>query len=616
MEMKNQKRELTKPLQAINTESRTIEVAFCSETPVEREINGQIYNEILLCGSSNADLTRLNNNGAVLFNHNRDDLIGAVVNARIDADRVGRATLRISSTANDEWEMIQEGVLTHISIGYNINDYRIDGNNIYVENFIVTEISLVTVPADPTVGVGRSMDSQLELKSLNKEGETIQEGQMDMDNPENEKESIVDSTEEVNETVEEALVEPSVEHAEEIKQELSDEELLEIISNRPDLLNKVHGEAPENINSTEDTERVRELEALGKVLNIDVSEAIEKGISISDFKRQLNDIKQNPLHDKEIKEMDNKNLLKDMVRAIKTGDKSALEAYERGINGFVRAAVPSTNTTTAAGVVADDLKDQYIPELLKISALGELNTTVYSGLAGRGNLSIPKAAGVSPVFKFLGEAEAQDDSIASFTKVTLSPKAFGGAIPLSKQAILTAPNIESYVQSELLRYAAQGLEQDVMDKVVAAAPVFNVETAGSITLEDVQGAVAKLAQANVDMRGVKAVMNAKTLSTLRQIAVLDNTAAKAMVEGYRSTEMWLADEVSVVISDFVADGTILMGDFSNVILANWEGQEVDFDDTTYRSSNTIVYRVWDYSDIAIAHDTAFVNIVIGTAETE
>lgn len=615
--MKNQKRELTKPLQAINTESRTIEVAFCSETPVEREINGQIYNEILLCGSINADLTRLNNNGAVLFNHNRDDLIGAVVDARMDADRVGRATLRISSTANDEWEMIQEGVLTHISVGYNIDDYRIEGNNIVVTKFTPLEISLVSIPADTNCQVGRSVDAYEnlnELESLNKEGETTQEGQMDMDNPENEKESIVDSTEEVNKTVEEALVEQSVEHAEEIKQELSDEELLEIISNRPDLLNKVHGEEPESINSTEDTERVRELEALGKVLNIDVSEAVEKGISISDFKRQLNDIKQNPLHDKEINEMDNKNLLKDMVRAIKTGDKSALEAYERGINGFVRAAVPSTNTTTAAGVVADDLQDQYIPELLKISALGELNTTVYSGLAGRGNLSIPKAAGVSPVFKFYGEAEAQDDSIASFTKVTLSPKAFGGAIPLSKQAILMAPNIESFVQSELLRYAAQGLEQNVMDKVVAAAPVFDVETAGSITLEDVQGAVAKLAQANVDMRGVKAVMNAKTLSTLRQIAVLDNTAAKAMVEGYRSTEMWLADEVRVVISEFVADGTILMGDFSNVILANWEGQEVDFDDTTYRSSNTIVYRVWDYSDIALAHSETFVNIVIGKAE--
>ena len=49
-----------------------------------------------------------------------------------------------------------------------------------------------------------------------------------------------------------------------------------------------------------------------------------------------------------------------MVRAIRTGDKSSLEAYDRGEFGFVRAVVPATNTTTAAGAVADDLQDQYI----------------------------------------------------------------------------------------------------------------------------------------------------------------------------------------------------------------------------------------------------------------
>lgn len=76
--------------------------------PVEREINGEVYNEILLCGSENADLRRLNNNGAVLYNHNRDDLIGAVVSAQMDTDRVGRATLKISTTASDMWEMIQK----------------------------------------------------------------------------------------------------------------------------------------------------------------------------------------------------------------------------------------------------------------------------------------------------------------------------------------------------------------------------------------------------------------------------------------------------------------------------------------------------------------------------
>lgn len=608
MEIKQQKRELAIPLQAIDIESQTIDVAFCSENPVERVINGEIYYEILLCGSENADLRRLNNNGAVLFNHNHDELIGAVVSARMDADRVGRATLKISSTANDEWEMIKEGVLTHISIGYNINDYRIEGNRILVTNYEIFEVSLVSIPADVFAGVGRSMESSIDPEILNSTNNTINEDQSMEDDKSLAEEVVkqVEAIEEVVETEVEAVVEAIEETVDEVLETISERELelqKEIDVLREQLENKT-------LNSTEENDRVRELNALGQVLNVDVSEAIEKGISISDFKRQLNDIK-TPNHDKDINKMENKNLLKDMVRAIKTGDKSALEAYERGMNGYVRAVVPATNTTTAAGAVADDLQDQYIPELLKLSALGELNTTVYSGLAGRGNLSIPKAAGVAPVFKFYGEAEEQVDSIASFTKVTLTPKAFGGAIPLSKQAILTAPNIEQFVQSELMRYAAQGLEQNVMDKIVAAAPVHNVATAGTVTLADVQAAVAKLAQANVDMRGVKAVMNAKTLSTLRQIAVLDNTAAKAMVEGYRNTEMWLADEAVVVVSEFVADGTILLGDFSNVIIANWENSEYDFDDTTYRSSNTIVYRLWDYSDIALAHAEAFVNIVIG-----
>lgn len=596
MEIRNKKRELTIPLQAINTESRTIDVAFCSEMPVEREINGEVYNEILLCGSENADLRRLNNNGAVLYNHNRDDLIGAVVSAQMDTDRVGRATLKISTTASDMWEMIEEGILQHISIGYNINDYRIEANNIYVTQFEIYEISLVTVPADTNAGIGRSLETNekpIEPESLNTTSETIQ------------KEELM---EEQNKSVETEITQ---EIEVETPKEHSDEELLAIIANRPELLNKLTT-VEETVNSNELTEaeleRQRELTSIGKVLNIDVSEAIGKGITVSEFKRHLNDNK-NPVHDKEIKTME-KNLIKDMVRAIKTGDKSALEAYERGLNGFVRAVVPSTNTSTATGLVVEDLQDQYIPELLKLSSLGELNPTVYSGLAGRGNLAIPKADGVAPVFKFYAEGETVVDSIASFSKVVLTPKTFAGAIPVSKTAILTAPNIETFVQAELLRYAAQGLEQSVFDKIAAAAPVVESADAGVLTQADVQGAVAQLGSANVDVRRCKAVMNSKMLSKMRQTKVLDNTAAVAMVEGFRADAMWLNDEVQVVVSEFIEDDTILIGQFDNVIIANWEGQEVDFDDTTYRSSATIVYRVWDFTDVAIAHADAFVQLTI------
>lgn len=614
MELKNNKRELQVPHQAINTESRTIDVAFCSEQPVEREINGEVYNEILLCGPDNVDLRRLNNSGAVLYNHNRDLLIGAVIDSRIDIDRVGRATLRISNTANDEWDMIQEGVLTHISVGYNIDDYRIEGNNIVITKFTPLEISLVSIPADTNCQVGRSIDAYEnlnELNLLNSNSETIQEGEL-----------MEEITQEIIEpVVETEVIQEEVQDVEVLKEEVatrseqSDEELLEIISNRPDLLNKLTKqettvEEPVIDNSAE-VERQQELTSIGKILKVDVTEAISKGISVADFKRQITDNK-NSVNDKDIKTME-KNLIKDMVRAIKTGDVSALDQYQRGANGYVRAVVPSTNTTTAAGLVAEDLQDQYIPELLKLSVLGELSPTVYSGLAGRGTLSIPKADGVAQVFKFYSEGEEVQDSFASFSRINLSPKTFAGAIPVSKTAILTAPNIESFVQAELLRYAAQGLEQSVFDKIAAAAPVVKTSAAGALTEKDVQSAIASLGTANVDVRRCKAVMNAKTLSKMRLTPVLGNSAGLAMVEGHRAETMWLNDEVPVVVSEFIADDTILIGQFDNVLIASWQGQEVDYDDTTYRSSNTVVYRVWDYSDIALVHTEAFVQLKIKTA---
>lgn len=256
MELKTNKRELTIPTKSIDVDTRTIDVAFCSETPVEREINGEIYNEVLVCTPQSVDLRRLNNNGAVLFNHNRDDLIGAVVSARIDPDRVGRATLRISNTATDKWEMIQEGVLVHISIGYNINNYRIDGNTIYVTDFEIYEVSLVTVPADVMAGIGRSMDNVDISESLNNDSETKSEDQpvmedenkvdsveeqpaVEVEQPEVVEQSVV---EEIIDVVEETI-ETLVEAVEEIKGEprsLTDDELFDELQARPELINKLN----------------------------------------------------------------------------------------------------------------------------------------------------------------------------------------------------------------------------------------------------------------------------------------------------------------------------------------------------------------------------------------
>lgn len=371
MKIKNQTRELTLPA-AINSDNRTVEVAFCSETPVAREIEGKLYNEVLLCNPENVDLSRLNNSGAVLFNHDRDHLIGKVLAARIDSDKVGRAVLQISNASEKEWEQINEGVLTHISFGYTVNDYRIEGNIIYVIHFTPYEISLVTVPADVSAGVGRSLinnndDNQKDMIMED-------ENEIESTEPEIKDESEVVSTE--VESEEEITEQEEVEESEEVR--MSDEELLALMANRPDLLEQMINktdveEQREDVqestddseveDSTEEVERKRELESIGVVLNIDVSEAIENGISVEDFKRTLN-TKTNPNHDKEIKM--EKSVLNGLIRSLSEGNFAGKTEIPAG--DFVR----TSTTVGGAALVKEVYADSYIDVLRAQSVFATL----------------------------------------------------------------------------------------------------------------------------------------------------------------------------------------------------------------------------------------------------
>lgn len=153
------------------------------------------------------------------------------------------------------------------------------------------------MPADVSAGVGRSLinnndDNQKDMIMEDK-------NEIESTEPEIKDESEVVSTE--VESEEEITEQEEVEESEEVR--MSDEELLALMANRPDLLEQMINktdveEQREDVqestddseveDSTEEVERKRELESIGVVLNIDVSEAIENGISVEDFKRTLN----------------------------------------------------------------------------------------------------------------------------------------------------------------------------------------------------------------------------------------------------------------------------------------------------------------------------------------
>lgn len=645
MKLKQQKRELTIPVQAIKSDSRTVEVAFVSEVPVSRIIDDELYYEILLCGEENVDLTRLNNGrgGPVLFNHDRDKLLGAVINARMDSDRVGRATLKISQAGlgNTMWTMIEEGILNSISIGYNIYDYRIDGNNIIVTNYEIYEISLVTVPADDTVGVGRSMDHKGLRDILEEELEEAHEDEtLNKGEETNLEERLMEEQEGMDETrldyesydIKETLKVDNDENGGVTNIELSDSELEEMLSKRPDLLAKLQnkGVEPETIKSTDpvededqrdigefsdadgeaehpeemedaaekaEQERKRELIAIGKVLNKDVTDAITKGISVADFKRQLNENKNNP----NVKENKmGKSVINGLIRAAAEGKPFEGQRIEVPVS---QLRATSTAPATGGALVKEVYVDSYIDVLRANSVFAQLPIQTYSGLEGEGNLVLPKlSSDFTQMFAFIAEGANSPEVDANYEKLILKPRTFSGSVPLTRTLIKSADTAERFTQDAMVRGAGLKLEKEILAQIVATAPSDTLTA--TITQEDVQNSLGKLAAANVRIENVVAIVHPSTAAILRSTIVSGNTAAKFMIEGFRF-EAWLCDSVRVIESTQVAAGQIVFGDFSNVVLASWGGLTVDRDDTTLRASQGIVLRTFAYIDHAIAHEEAF-----------
>ncbi|HDV1335153.1 TPA: phage major capsid protein [Escherichia coli] len=637
LNLKNQKREQTVPVTAINVDNRTIEVAFATETPVSRELEGELYYEILLCDESSVDRTRINNKGAVLFNHDRDKLLGVVESTSIDADRVCRATLRISNVGlgNTMWDMIQEGILSHVSVGYNIYDYRIEaGNNIVVTRWEPSEISLVTVPADIHAGIGRSDTFEYELEtahednSLNSSNETSEEERL-MEEQEGMEETRLDIE---SYDIKETLKVDYDENGGVANIELSDGELEEMLSKRPDLLAKLQnkGVEPETLNSndpveSEDTRAVgdfsdtdgkanhpedmkdeaekaeqarkRELESIGSVLNVDVSEAIEKGISITDFKRSLNtnittpNVKENKME---------KSVINGLIRQAAEGKPFEGARIEVPVS---QLRATSTAPATGGALVKEVYVDSYIDVLRANSVFAQLPIQTFSGLEGEGNLVLPKlSSNFADMFAFIDEGADSPLVDANFEKLVLKPKTFSGSVPITRTLIKSADTAERYVQDAMVRGAGLKLEKEILAQIVAKAPVDTLTAA--ITQEDVQGALGKLAAANVRIDEVVCIVHPTTAAILRSTIVSGNTAAKFMIEGYRF-EAYLSGSVKVIESTQVEAGQLIFGDFSNVILSSWGGLTVDRDDTTLRASQGVILRTFAYIDHAIAHEEAF-----------
>lgn len=159
-------RQRSAKLEGFDETSRTVTLSFASETPCICWGD----KEILRCTDEAIDKQRFDDGVMpILYNHNRDIVVGKPIKIWTEDNRA-KATIEFATTekAEEIMGLVRDGFLNGVSVGYRVKQWQvlekgettddgIEGPAWIANRWEVFEISIVTVPADGTVGVGRSL---------------------------------------------------------------------------------------------------------------------------------------------------------------------------------------------------------------------------------------------------------------------------------------------------------------------------------------------------------------------------------------------------------------------------------------------------------------------------
>ncbi|HBV0031617.1 TPA: phage major capsid protein [Escherichia coli] len=644
------------------------EIAFSSEQPYQRQFWDEqnqemvVLDEILVHTPEAVDLSRLNNNAPLLFNHNFDNHIGVVCDARIDADNVGRALVKFSkhgTLANDIRNKVIEGTMEKISVGYDIKEYHIDyaKSQLIVSKWIPHEISWVTVPADDSVGLNRSLNTitvnlgakrDMTKEQIEEIKEEQEPAQVEETPVEENKEPKVEETQErqVEENKEDENLEDgkdakhpesvdddssTVREAEEVKEEREaapvEEEKIEEVAERSEEDELEIREIARELNINEDDEEFKRALANKEI----TPEAFRtKALNnITNAQRNNEQIKDSKME----KTFDLNNVIRSLVDGAALGaneaEYSAMAAgaamqrgrAARGGSVFVPAAAmraaSAGNTKADLTAITDEklMTESYIEMLMPESVLGRLGVTVYSGL--NSPTAIPKMTKSSvDAFGFVDENGAAPESKAEFANVKLSPKTFAGGNPISRQSLKTVPGIASLITDHINKAVRIKLEQLILsDKANDRGPAGlikqlvdanRVTKKAAFSYKDFLKEIAALTDAGVPAQAIKFAMSGATAAELESTPKSDRGDAQGFI-----MENGKIAGYEVVTSGVIPADHIVLGAFDGITIGEWGGLELDMDLTTYRDRGAVVPRIFVDLDYVVAQPEALKVLKIG-----
>lgn len=618
------------------------EIAISSEAPVERWFGI----EVLRHTPDSVDLTRLaDGRHPLLLNHDTNKQIGVVARAWLDGDKKLRGEVRFSRSAlgQEIKQDVEDKIRQLISVGYmieQVEEQDAEGNKsrtlsgeeferemraAYGDNFtragpsaqraknseppvyVVTrwqpfEASVVPVPADVDVGVGRSAGAS----------------ELPTETP------ATPASREVPETPTPIII---------VKE-----------------IPIMEAKKPEEL----ERERTSTIIALGEqyakfVTSKDIQEACRNGHSVEMFKdkimRSMETESTNTANthiDMSAGEVQRYSIGRAIVASL-TGDWSAAglereaslavaKKFGRTPEGFF---VPydafardfNLGTASEAGnlrptILRDDL---YVDALRNNLVLGRMGMRILPGLTGI--VDMPRKATVSTI-GLLAEIGSASETQPTTAKVTLTPKRMGAYIEVSKQALIqSALALEPMLRDDLLQGAAVLIESQILNGVGSSNEMTGIRNTASIGtvaagangatvawshLVDLESACANLNAEPDQIAGY--VINTRTRGRAKQVTKSTNlpfiwTDGATPLNGYRvGVTNNLPSNLTKGTSTTICSAAIFAADYSMGVLGLFGAPDITVDPYTKADTGQVKITLNQFADFGIRQPSAFAKI--------
>lgn len=569
----------------VNKDERRVQIAMSSEMPVARSFGMEVLDH----DPSSIDVSFLNSGRApLLLDHDPEKQIGIIEEVRIDGSaRVMRATVRFGKggLATEVFNDVVDGIRQNISVGYQVNKMvREDGGDgtvFRVNKWTPIEASIVSLPADSSVGVGRS----IEIIST-----PIQEIKMSEVHQDEMRSAIVKQNAEIIET-----------GARLNKRDIAEKAIARGLS-----LEQFRGELIESFGSTALgngtheiglNKRERSSYSLMKAINAQA----RQDWSEAGFERELSD-----------------EIGKRVGRTARGFYVPSDMAWSK------RDVISGTGTGTSKGsymIGTDQRGDLFIDALRDTLVTAGLGATMLTGL--QGNVAIPKLATKTTV-AFVSETSSPTEGAPVFGQLTMQPRTVAGYVDISRRMIIQSdPSVEMVLRNDIINQIAAKIDDVAIKGGGSNEPTGILGTSGigavaigtnggAPTWAMVNNLQRAVAIANAATGALSYLTNPKVTAKLRTTAKQSSGVEGNFILGEMNTLLGYGIASTNLVPSTLTKGTstsvcsaLIYGNFNELVIGMWSGVDIVVDTASLSTAGGLRLAFFQDVDVGVRHAESF-----------